>query len=57
MCKIEGTYLGYIDFDGERLWDYQQFAPYKIMMQEKNTLKSDHMKRADLINLRKGDVE
>lgn len=27
---IEGTYLGYIDIDGKRYWDFNKITPHKI---------------------------
>lgn len=56
ICNIKGTYLGYIDFDEERFWDYKSFIPYKINLKN-SLLESDHLKRSDLINLKKGDID
>lgn len=30
VSNIEGTYLGYIDIDGVRYWDYRMVTPIRI---------------------------
>ncbi|EGR29503.1 oxysterol binding, putative [Ichthyophthirius multifiliis] len=36
--KIYGTYMGYIEFDGDRYWDYRHIMPFKPIF-NKNQLK------------------
>jgi len=47
MSSIGVTYLGYIDFDKTRYWDYRRVTPLKINIQ-KGILPSDHLFRLDL---------
>lgn len=54
--SFRGSYLGYIDFDNLRYWQYNTSTkPIRISVQD-NHLSSDHMLRPDLIQLRKGDT-
>ncbi|KAL4463958.1 hypothetical protein ABPG74_005895 [Tetrahymena malaccensis] len=58
ICKVYGTYLGYIDFDGVRYFDHRLVTPHTIFMKQGNdSLESDHKKRLDLITLKQGNVK
>ncbi len=30
ICKIYGTYMGFINFDDRRYWDHSWVLPYKL---------------------------
>lgn len=32
VSKVFGTYIGYINFDNVRYWDYRYVIPFKIKM-------------------------
>lgn len=48
--------MGFIEFDGERYWDYRYIIPYMPVIQ-KSSLGSDQSKRLDKIHLRMGNIE
>jgi len=54
--SMEGTYLGYIDIDGKRYWDYTKITPHRLNFTD-NDLGSDHRVRTDLTTLLSGDVK
>ncbi|KAM3145464.1 Oxysterol-binding protein 4 [Paramecium bursaria] len=51
ICKIYGSYMGFIEFDGVRYWDHRQNHPFKITFKEP-TLESDAQLRGDYVNLK-----
>lgn len=54
---MHGTYLGFIDCDNKRYWQYDgTFNPFKIQM-VKDSIHSDHLKRIDLQELRVGNIK
>lgn len=46
VSQIYGTYLGYIEFDGIRYWDYRYVTPFKPIIQQ-SVLASDQTYRKD----------
>jgi hypothetical protein len=56
ICKVEGSWLSHIDFDGKRYWDIKEVAPWSIRPAE-NPLPSDCRYREDLQALLRGDEE
>ena len=34
VSTIDGTYLGYIDWDNIRYWDYRRVTPIKIIIKK-----------------------
>ena len=58
VCEISGNYMGYIDFDGQRYWDYRDESRVHFPVIEcKDTLPSQSTKRTDGIFLRTKTVE
>ena len=59
VCKkVFGTYMGYIDFDGQRFWDARHMDNYKIEdLPLDQSLTSDSRNRPDIINLGLSHVE
>ena len=64
VCKkVEGTYMGYIDFDGERYFDIRhmesdlQSVPLPLENRKPMCLKSDSRNRPDLQELNLGHTE
>ena len=55
LSKLEGTYLGYLEFDKIRYWDARHVRPYTIRYQQ--VLLSDSETRKDIIVLRSGNVD
>ncbi|CAD8052380.1 unnamed protein product [Paramecium sonneborni] len=55
VSTVFGTYIGFINFDNVRYWDYRYVVPFKIKM-EKQPLESDHKNRSDLQSLKAGDI-
>ncbi|KAL4434735.1 hypothetical protein ABPG74_017155 [Tetrahymena malaccensis] len=55
VSKCYGTYLGFIEFDDVRYWDYRYVLPYEPII-IKSTLGSDQSQRPDKIYLQKGDI-
>jgi len=51
VCTIEGNYMGYVDFDGERYWDLRDEDTFKKHFKpnqlDRSPLPSDCTKRAD----------
>jgi hypothetical protein len=41
-----GSYLGFIEFDGKRYWDFRHILPLKMNIVT-SSLQSDHLKRTD----------
>ena len=54
-----GTYMGYIDFDGQRYWDIRHMQNYEIICADLQTeaIPSDCRNRQDSIKLFQGEVE
>ena len=44
VSKIYGSYMGYINFDDRRYWDYSKILPYSFTV-SKSPLESDHSYR------------
>ena len=68
VCQIYGSYMGFLDIDGERFWDVREqdnYLPVDISKEEKVTaggslplvLPSDTTYRLDSQTLDSGDVE
>ncbi|CAD8133891.1 unnamed protein product [Paramecium octaurelia] len=55
ISTVFGTYIGFINFDNVRYWDYRYVVPHKIKL-DKQPLESDHKNRSDLQALRAGDI-
>ncbi|OMJ84354.1 hypothetical protein SteCoe_14580 [Stentor coeruleus] len=55
LSKLEGTYLGYLEFSGVRYWDARYIKPYKITYPQ--LLLSDSECRKDMCVLKTGDIE
>ncbi len=54
MCKVFGSYCGYIEFDGERYWDGRDIQPLHIETKKNiNLLPSDWSHRIDIIEFLK----
>ena len=50
VSKISGTYLGWIDIDGMRYYDYRHCMPFELQV-EKAPLYSDSQYRLDIATL------
>ena len=60
VSKIYGSFMGYIDFDGERFWDGRRMQNFEIQpLNEKynHSLESDSRKRIDSVAFRGGDMD
>ena len=58
VAKLFGTYMGYLEFDGERWWDVRKMVNFPIVdLEIDKSLKSDWRNRTDTRALRAGDVE
>ena len=58
VAKLFGTYMGYLEFDGERWWDVRKMVNFPIIdLEVDQSLKSDWRNRTDTRALRAGDVE
>ena len=57
VSEIKGTYLGYLEFDGERYWDARDTVKFKISPSESGFLPSDSRFREDLSSYISGDVD
>lgn len=55
ICKVFGSWIGYLDFDGVRYWDVRQIKPATI--DYKPNLPSDSGNRKDLQFLKSGLVD
>jgi len=55
VSRISGTYLGWIEIDGNRYFDYRFLPPYKLFI-ERSRLGSDFAYRPDLYFLQLGDI-
>jgi hypothetical protein len=62
---VHGSYLGYINVDNTRYWDYRYVTPFKVsnftctssqINMPEQTLESDMKKRIDLVALKTGDL-
>jgi hypothetical protein len=64
VAVVHGSYLGYINVDNTRYWDYRFIQPYKVYFifefakinTPDETLESDMRKRIDLLALKTGDI-
>ena len=56
VCKIYGTYMGFIEFNKVRYWDYRHITPFKPKIHE-SFLGSDHSFRKDKLLLSRGYVK
>lgn len=59
VSKISGTYMGYVDFDGQRYWDIRHMHNHEIICADllKEALRSDCRNRGDSIGLIEGDID
>lgn len=55
VSKVYGTFMGFIEFDDQRYWDYRYVLPFQPIILDTN-IGSDHSKREDKIALLKGDI-
>lgn len=55
VARLNGSYLGYIDFDGRRYWDARYMQPFPIQFE--TVIPSDADYREDLLLLRSGRVD
>jgi len=55
--KVEGSWVGCLEFDGKTYWDWQQNIPKFSPSPVSDPLPSDCRYREDLIALTKGDIE
>ncbi|EGR32781.1 oxysterol binding, putative [Ichthyophthirius multifiliis] len=51
-----GSYLGFIEFDGVRYWDFREILPLQMNVINCQLL-SDHQKRQDMFHLSKGNIK
>ncbi|EGR27990.1 oxysterol binding, putative [Ichthyophthirius multifiliis] len=56
VSKCYGSYMGFIEFDGMRYWDFRYVTPYKPII-IKSQLLSDQNHRIDKQYLQKGEIE
>ena len=60
-CEINGNYMGYLDFDGVRYWDYREkhkiFFPVDYEDPSEQTLESQSTKRTDGLYLKTRTIE
>ena len=59
VCEIKGNYVGYLDFDDVRYWDYREIESlnYPIIPMEAPYLPSDARNRSDAIYLLNRTIE
>ena len=58
VSKMFGTYMGYLEFDGQRYWDIRDCQSFRVIDDDiEKVLDSDWRKRTDSIQLRLGDNE
>jgi hypothetical protein len=58
--RVFGTYMGYVDFDGERLFDLREAPSQPVLdlpCEDSLCLESDSRRRIDLVTLLEGDHE
>jgi len=56
ICKIYGTYIGFLEFDGQRYWDIRDTEKFP-MVKPNFVLPSDSRHRPDLCKLIEGKIE
>eukprot|EP01089_Gocevia_fonbrunei_P013473 TRINITY_DN3463_c0_g1_i1.p1 TRINITY_DN3463_c0_g1~~TRINITY_DN3463_c0_g1_i1.p1 ORF type:complete len:406 (-),score=109.39 TRINITY_DN3463_c0_g1_i1:15-1232(-) len=57
VSKVEGTWMGCVEFDGKKYWDFtEQYEPYKPIRPD-DPLPSDCRYRQDLDELLKGNID
>lgn len=56
VCRIYGSYLGFLEFDGVRYWDARDLRPFALL-KTAQALPSDSRYRPDLQQLAQGNVE
>jgi hypothetical protein len=56
VSKFYGSYLGFLNFDGVRYWDFRYIEAIRIKLEEKPLL-SDFRNRADLQLLKEGKIQ
>jgi hypothetical protein len=56
ISVVEGSWVGFIDFDGKRYWDLRKAAPAAMRTPE-CLLRSDSRLRADRLALESGNIE
>lgn len=59
VAEINGTYMGYMDVNGVRLWDAREIDSYhhEIRHVGEACLPSDSTRRVDSITLSQGDID
>jgi len=55
VSTVYGSYMGFLDFDDVRYWDYRRVSPCKLYL-ENSKLESNYSYRKDLNNLLLGDM-
>jgi hypothetical protein len=61
VSKVEGTYLGSVNFDGKRYWDGRRIKPFRLQFAAQTNkagcLPSDSTVRQDLRMLEQGHIQ
>jgi len=57
VCEADGSFLGFLDFDGVRYWDFQQESCTSTAALEARPLPSDSRFRKDRNALASGDID
>jgi hypothetical protein len=55
MSELQGTYLGFLEFDGVRYWDARYVRPFRVKFLQ--VLESDSECRKDMRVLRAGNID
>ena len=56
VSTVTGTYCGYIEFDGKRLWDGRDIQPFPMKWEKDQLLDSDWSHRKDLQLLKENNL-
>jgi len=57
LCKVGGTWMGCLEFDGEPYWHYKDKLKYYKPIIPDNPLPSDSRFRMDLVELQRGNID
>jgi len=57
ISKVDGSWLGCVQFDGKNYWDWQSNLPRSVPTPVDDPLPSDCRFREDVIYLAKGDID
>ena len=59
ICEVYGSYMGYMDFNGQRYFDirHNEDIYYPIILDGETALESDSTKREDSVTLAAGDQD